>query len=144
MKRNLSILAALACLTFLDITPAQAQAKADPHRAEDRTKHQRIAAAHEAAAKCLQGKADGESCHKQLQADCAGLAVGTHCGLRSKPADHKDVAKHIAEHQRMAAIHTAAAQCLASDKPYRDCQSQLSKDCAGRGVGKYCGMRHAH
>lgn len=144
MKRNLSTLAAIACLTFLGVTPARTLGSTESHRAEDLAGHQKIAAAHAAAARCLQSNADGETCHKQLQAACAGLAVGTHCGLRSKPADHKDVAKHIAEHQRMAAIHSAAAQCLASDKPYRDCQSKLSKDCGGVGVGKYCGMRHAH
>lgn len=124
---------------------ASAQGKADPHRLEDKAKHEKIAAAHEAAAKCLQAPgARGEDCHKALQTACRGLAVGTHCGLRSKPGDHKDVAQHIAEHQRMAVVHGGAAQCLASDKSYRDCQGELAKACGGIGVGKYCGMRHAH
>jgi hypothetical protein len=145
MKRNLSILAAIACLTFLGATPVRAQGSADPHRTEDRSKHEKIAAAQEAAARCLQApNADREACHRQLQTDCKGIAVGTHCGLRSKAEEHKDMAKHVAEHQRMASIHKAAAQCLASDKPYKDCQAELSKACGGIGVGKYCGMRHAH
>jgi hypothetical protein len=121
------------------------QTKSDPHRTEDRDKHQKIASAHAAAAKCLQApNADREACHKQLQADCKGVAVGTHCGLRSRPDEHKDAAKHVAEHERMATVHTAAAQCLGSDRSYKECQAELTKACSGLGVGKYCGMRHAH
>lgn len=139
----LSILLATTALALAGA--AMAQAKSDPHRTEDRAKHQKIAAAHEAAARCLQAPgADRAACHKALQTECKGLAVGTHCGLRSKAEDHKDAAKHIAEHQRMAQVHAAAAQCLSSDRPYKECQAELSKACGGIGVGKYCGMRHAH
>ncbi|MFN3565015.1 MAG: hypothetical protein ACK4V1_03385 [Burkholderiaceae bacterium] len=134
----------LACLILVGFAPAHAQGGGDAHRAEDRARHQKIAAAHEAAAACLQGKGDAKACQEQLRADCRGLAVGTHCGLRSGPDGLKDAARRIDEHRRMAAIHTAAAQCLAGDKPYRECLAQLGKDCGGLGVGKYCGMRHAH
>jgi hypothetical protein len=143
-KPIVSLFAAFACQALLAIGPVHAQGGADPHRAEDLAKHQQIAAAHQAAAECLQGKTDPQTCHKQLKAACAGIAVGTHCGLRSKPGEYKDLARHIAEHLRMAAVHAAAAQCLAGDKSYRECQSLLTKDCAGLGVGKYCGMRHTH
>jgi hypothetical protein len=44
----------------------------------------------------------------------------------------------------MVTAHGNAAQCLAAGTPYRDCQAALKKDCGGVGVGKYCGMRHAH
>jgi hypothetical protein len=135
----------LATISLAQAGAALAQAKSDPHRTEDRDKHQKIAAAHEAAAKCLQApNADHKACHKALQADCKGLAIGTHCGLRSQAEEHKDAARHVAEHQRMAQVHGAAAQCLASDKSYKECQSELSMVCGGIGVGKYCGMRHAH
>jgi hypothetical protein len=134
---------AASCMAFA--APVQAQAKPDPHRAEDQGKHQKIAAAHAAAAACLKApNANRAACHTQLQVDCKGLAVGTHCGLRSKPDEHKDGGKHIAEHERMVSVHTAAAQCLGSERPYKDCQAELTKACSGLGVGKYCGMRHAH
>jgi hypothetical protein len=143
MKKMRLAAAALMLLSFS--AGARSQSTVDPHRAEDRDKHQKIALAHAAAAKCLQvPNANRESCHKQLQVDCKGLAVGTHCGLRSKPDEHKDGAKHVAEHERMASVHTAAAQCLGSDRPYKECQGELTKACSGLGVGKYCGMRHAH
>jgi hypothetical protein len=135
----------LATIALALAGAALAQGKSDPHRTEDRDKHQRIAAAHEAAARRLQAPgADRAACHQALQADCKGLAVGTHCGLRSKAEDHKDLARHVAEHQRMAQIHAAAARCLSSDRSYKECQTELSKACGGIGVGKYCGMRHAH
>lgn len=137
--------AAMACAALLAAPGARAQSPAvDPHRAEDQAKHQKIAAAHAAAARCLQANPDGAACHQQLQADCKGLAVGAHCGLRTQVGEHKDKSLHIGEHQRMATIHAAAAQCLVSTRAYRDCQAQLSSDCGGIGVGKYCGMRHAH
>jgi hypothetical protein len=124
---------------------AWAQGKADPHRAEDRDKHSKMGEAHAAAAACLMAPgANREACHKQLQTDCRGLAVGPHCGLRAKADEYKDPARHVAEHRRMADIHGAAAQCLASDRSYKDCYADLAKACGGLGVGKYCGMRHGH
>jgi hypothetical protein len=139
------IAASIAATCMAVAAPVQAQAKPDPHRAEDQGKHQKIAAAHAAAAACLQApNASREACHAQLQADCKGLAIGTHCGLRSKPDEHQDVGKHIVEHQRMATVHTAAAQCLGSERPYKGCLAEMTQACTGLGVGKYCGMRHAH
>jgi hypothetical protein len=136
---------AMVLVLMVASSTAWAQGKADPHRAEDRDKHSKIAAAHTAAAACLQAAgANREACVKQLQADCRGLAVGPHCGLRAKADEYKDPARHLADHRRMAEIHGAAAQCLASDRGYKDCQADLAKACGGVGVGKYCGMRHAH
>lgn len=49
---------------------------------KDVQRHRAIAAAHEAAARCLEsGKAE-EACHKDLQAACKGLAIGKYCGMR--------------------------------------------------------------
>jgi hypothetical protein len=145
MNLNPMLRAALASTLLAVVGTVLAQSKADPHRVEDQAKHQKIAEAHAAAANCLQApNASRETCHTQLQAACKGLAVGTHCGLRSKAEEQKDAARHAAEHERMAAIHAAAAQCLATDKAYKDCQAELSAACGRIGVGKYCGMRHAH
>lgn len=132
-------------LALLSMTGgAGAQAKAD-HRTDDMRQHTRLATAHGAAALCLQApRADPAACQKQLQADCKGLAVGPHCGLRSRPDEHKDLAKLIAEYEQMARLHTTAAHCLSTPKSYSDCQAELRKACGGLGVGKYCGMRHAH
>jgi len=135
----------LAAAAAVAYSGAWAQAKADPHRIEDRARHESIAAAHEAAARCLQAPgARAEVCVKQLQADCRGLAVGIHCGLRSRPDQKREAAARVAEHQRMAAVHAAAAQCLAGARSYRECQAELAKACGGIGIGKYCGMRHVH
>jgi hypothetical protein len=49
---------------------------------KDVVRHRAIAAAHEAAAKCLEsGKAE-DVCHKELQVACKGLAIGKYCGMR--------------------------------------------------------------
>lgn len=50
----------------------------------------------------------------------------------------------IARHQAMAAAHEAAARCLASGSKYEDCMDQLQTACIGLGIGKFCGMKHAH
>ncbi len=65
---------------------ALAQAKKDDekHVKSDIAVHRAIAAAHEAAAKCLEaGKAEKE-CHAQLARDCQGLALGKYCGMKHR------------------------------------------------------------
>lgn len=56
------------------------------HGAEDIKKdiqrHRAMAAAHEAAARCLEAGKPYESCQRELQAACKGLAIGRHCGMR--------------------------------------------------------------
>jgi hypothetical protein len=49
---------------------------------KDVVRHRAIAAAHEAAAKCLEAGKTEEVCHKELQAACKGLAIGKYCGMR--------------------------------------------------------------
>lgn len=65
---------------------------------------------------------------------------------RKKEAAHgaAEVKKDIADHRAMAEAHLNAAKCLESDKPEKECQAQLAKDCRGLGIGKYCGMKHRH
>lgn len=66
--------------------PAAAQQPApkadDAHRKEDVTKHRAIAAAHEAAAKCLEQGQKESACHEALRKACQGIAVGRYCGMR--------------------------------------------------------------
>lgn len=68
-------------------TPADAKAQGGPvqldaHARADMERHRSMAKAHEAAAQCLAAGRDHAQCHKQLQADCKGLALGKFCGMR--------------------------------------------------------------
>ena len=44
----------------------------------------------------------------------------------------------------MSAAHEAAAKCLESGKKEDLCMKELQTACKGLGIGKYCGMKHAH
>jgi hypothetical protein len=56
------------------------------HSAEDTKKdiqrHRAMAAAHEAAAKCLESGKKQELCQKELQTACKGLGIGKDCGMK--------------------------------------------------------------
>jgi hypothetical protein len=134
------LLGAIALAAFMPV----AHAAADAHAQEDIARHKQIAAAHQAAAQCVQDGGKPADCEARLKAACKGIAVGQHCGLRAGAGDYKDAARHIADHQTMVKAHTNAAACLTAGKPHGECEKALKQDCGGVGVGKYCGMRHAH
>ncbi len=50
--------------------------------AKDIERHRAMAAAHEAAAKCLESGKKHDTCQKELQAACKGLAIGKYCGMK--------------------------------------------------------------
>ena len=75
---NLKRVLWLAALVAL---PAMAQ-HSEQERQQDIQKHRAMAAAHEAAARCLESGKDEKICQKELQAACKGLALGKHCGMR--------------------------------------------------------------
>jgi hypothetical protein len=56
------------------------------HSADDTKKdiqrHRAMAAAHEAAAKCLESGKKQELCQKELQTACKGLGIGKDCGMK--------------------------------------------------------------
>lgn len=91
--RRPAALAVLAFATWLAAPLAGAQTDKAPaatapaapvseHVSKDISRHRAMAAAHEAAARCLEsGKPEAE-CHKALAADCKGLAIGKYCGMR--------------------------------------------------------------
>ena len=54
----------------------------DKENKEDISRHRAMAAAHEAAAKCLESGKKEDVCVKELQASCKGLAVGKYCGMK--------------------------------------------------------------
>lgn len=96
MKRILIVSALFAMVPGVSIAadapdtkaPAKpATSKVDPakeaeHAKEDIRRHRTIAAAHEAAAKCLEaGKAE-DSCNAELAKACTGIAYGKYCGMK--------------------------------------------------------------
>ena len=57
-------------------------AKAPEHEKEDIKRHRTMAAAHEAAAKCLESGKDEDACNAELAKACAGIAYGKYCGMK--------------------------------------------------------------
>lgn len=49
---------------------------------EDAARHRAMAAAHEAAAKCLEAGKGENVCVAELQLACKGLAIGKYCGMK--------------------------------------------------------------
>jgi hypothetical protein len=62
--------------------PVLAQAHGEKERKEDIRRHRAMAAAHEAAAKCLESGKSEKDCLEKLRQDCKGLGIGKYCGLR--------------------------------------------------------------
>ena len=56
----------------------------------------------------------------------------------------KEAKEDARRHRLLAQVHEAAAKCLESGKPAKECHAQLLKDCKGTGIGKYCGLKHQH
>lgn len=79
MKKMLPALVALALTAMFSIANAQ---HSDKETKEDAQRHRAMAAAHEAAAKCLESGKKEDVCMKELQASCKGLAVGKYCGMK--------------------------------------------------------------
>ena len=79
MKNMLPALAAIALTSTFSIANAQHK---DAETKEDVQRHRAMAAAHEAAAKCLESGKKEDICIKDLQASCKGLAVGKYCGMK--------------------------------------------------------------
>ena len=49
---------------------------------EDAKRHRAMAAAHEAAAKCLEAGKGEKACLEQLRKDCKGVGIGKYCGMK--------------------------------------------------------------
>lgn len=61
---------------------AHAQAHSDKETKADAERYRAMAAAHEAAAKCLESGKGHDVCQKELQTACKGLAIGKYCGMK--------------------------------------------------------------
>ena len=79
MKKTFRSLLALAALMAAGLCASQ---PLDKEVKEDIARHRAMAAAHEAAAKCLESGKKDEVCEKELQAACKGLAIGKYCGMK--------------------------------------------------------------
>lgn len=86
LKKSIAVLLAaslaLGAAWAQTATPAAKPAAMSEHAKKDITRHRAMAAAHEAAAKCLEAGEKEEACQKKLQEMCKGLAIGKHCGMR--------------------------------------------------------------
>jgi hypothetical protein len=56
----------------------------EQRKKEDIAAHRTIAAAHEKAAKCLEGGKTEKECHAHLASECKAVAIGKYCGMRHK------------------------------------------------------------
>jgi hypothetical protein len=56
----------------------------------------------------------------------------------------KEIKEDITRHRAMAAAHEGAAKCLEAGKGPDACLKDLQAACKGLGIGKHCGLRHAH
>ena len=78
MRRLLTLLAFAALCAPL----AQAQVHSDQETKADIERHRAMAAAHTAAAQCLESGKDAQQCMKELQAACKNLAIVKYCGMK--------------------------------------------------------------
>ena len=78
-KNMLLVTAVIALNATFSVAFAQ---HGDKETKEDVQRHRAMAAAHEAAAKCLESGKKEEVCEKELQAACKGLAIGKYCGMK--------------------------------------------------------------
>jgi hypothetical protein len=76
------LLLALAIISSGATICIAAESHSDKDTKEDIVRHRAIAAAHEAAAKCLESGKKEEVCHQELLVACKGLAIGKFCGMK--------------------------------------------------------------
>ena len=82
-KIALSLLTLAVLPVVLAATPATpAKPTLDKETQDDIARHRAIAAAHTAAAQCLEAGKGDAVCEKALQEACKGLAYGKFCGMK--------------------------------------------------------------
>lgn len=79
MKKAVTIATLFALLSGAGAALAQHSQK---ETQEDVQRHRAIAAAHEAAARCLEAGKGEKTCYAELAVACKGLALGKYCGMR--------------------------------------------------------------
>lgn len=78
--RKVATIVSVIALFAMNCVAAEKHSEAE--RKQDISRHRAMAAAHEAAAKCLESGKPEETCQKELQAACKGLAIGKSCGMK--------------------------------------------------------------
>lgn len=71
----------LLAMAFIPVL-ALAQSHSAAELKKDVQRHRAMAAAHEAAAKCLESGRAPDACQRELQGACKGLAIGKYCGMK--------------------------------------------------------------
>ena len=77
----MKLLSTLLIVGALFAAPVWAQ-HSEKETKEDTARHRAMAAAHEAAAKCLESGKGEKICLAELQTACKGLAIGKYCGMK--------------------------------------------------------------
>jgi hypothetical protein len=77
----LRIVIAAALLAGWQLSLAQPKHGSKEER-QDAQRHRAMAAAHEAAAKCLEAGKGEKACLEQLRKDCKGIGIGRYCGMK--------------------------------------------------------------
>ena len=79
---NMKLFSAVCVTGLLLLSQAAFAQHNDKETKADILRHRAMAAAHEAAAKCLESGKKEDVCQKELQASCKGLAIGKYCGMK--------------------------------------------------------------
>jgi len=77
-----SLLIALASLAWAAHALAASAPPLNQETLDDIAKHEKIAAAHTEAAKCLRAGKPDEVCEGALLQACKGVAIGKFCGMK--------------------------------------------------------------
>jgi hypothetical protein len=81
------VLVAPALASAAEVPAKPARSAVDPakkaeHEKEDIKRHRQIAAAHDAAARCLESGKEEDACNAELAKACKGIAYGKYCGMK--------------------------------------------------------------
>ena len=79
--RLFCFLAAAGALALAGAAAAQSKHGSKEEQA-DAKRHRALAAAHEAAARCLEDGKGEKACLEQLRKDCKGVGIGKYCGMK--------------------------------------------------------------
>ncbi len=80
----------------------------------------------------------------KLFALLSAVMFSTSMSLAFAQHSDKEIKEDVQRHRAMAVAHEEAAKCLEGGQKPDACVKQLQAACKGLGIGKYCGMRHAH
>ncbi len=72
----------LLSLLFVPLAALAVDKHDAPQIKKDVERHRQMAAAHEAAAKCLEAGQKPDQCQRALAGACKGVAIGKYCGMK--------------------------------------------------------------